>query len=71
MLDVPHWGFSLVFDTSSFRISVVYIFFEAAKNIHVLQVLIGALEDAEGSLLGVWNLDLDLDIVKSLRYTLC
>ena len=56
---------SLVFDTPRFQILDLYLDLEGAKNIHVPQVLIGAKEDAGGSLLGFgfWNLDLDLDIV--------
>ena len=36
-----------------FQILAVYIDFEGAKNIHVLYVLIGALEDGGGSWLGI------------------
>ena len=44
---------SLVFDTSIFQILAVNIDFEGAQNIHVLFLLIGALEDGGGSWLGL------------------
>ena len=45
------WIFSLVFATPMFQIVALDLDFEGAKNIHVLLVLIGALENA-----GVWKL---------------
>ena len=38
-----------VFEMSMFRILSLYLDFEGAKNIYVLLVMIGALEDDEGS----------------------
>ena len=43
---------SMVFDTIMIRILALYLDFEGTKNIHVLQVLIWASGDAEGSWLG-------------------
>ena len=43
------WIWSLVFDTTMIQILALYLDFEGAKNIHVLLVLIGALEDDDGS----------------------
>ena len=40
---------SLVFDLPMFSILALSLDFEGAKNIHVLEVLIGALEDNVGS----------------------
>ena len=43
------WIWSWVFDILLFQILALYLDFEGAKNIYVLLVMIGALEDDEGS----------------------
>ena len=45
------WIWSWVFDIPLIQILALYLDFGGAKNIHVLLVLIGALEDDEGSCL--------------------
>ena len=47
----------------------LYLEIEGAKNIHVLNVLIWGFGGGWRFLTGVWQLDLDLDIVTSLCYT--
>ena len=59
-----------IFDTPMLRIVAVCIDFEVAKSIYVLYVLIRALRIPEVPLTGIWNLDLDLDTVTGLWYTL-
>ena len=44
--------------------------FEGAKNIHVLKVLIWGFGECWRFLTGVWHLDLDLDMVIGLCYSL-
>ena len=44
---ILNWILSGVFDITMFQILALYLHFECAKNIHVLLVLIGALEDDE------------------------
>ena len=56
----------LVFDTSIFQIWTLYLDFEGAKNIHLLEVLIWGFGGRWGFLTGVWHLDLDLDMVTGL-----
>ena len=51
------------------RILALYLDFEGAKNIHVLQVIIWGFGGRWRSLTGVLHLDLDLDMVTSLWYT--
>ena len=45
------------------RILALYLDFEGAKNIHVLEVLIWGFEGRWRFLTGVWHLDLDLYMV--------
>ena len=51
-----------------FRILTLYLGFEGAKNIHVLQVLIWGFGGHWGFLTGVLHLDLDLDMVRNLAW---
>ena len=44
----------------------LYLDFEGAKNIYVLQVIIWGFGGRWRFLTGVWNLDLDLDMVTGL-----
>ena len=60
------WIWSLVFDKPMIQILAIYLEFEGAKNIHVLQVLIWGFGGCWRFLTGVWHLDLDLDIVTGL-----
>ena len=46
----------------------LYLYFEGAKNIHVLYVLIWKFGGHWRFLTGVWNLDLDMDMVKNLAW---
>ena len=57
---------SLVFDTSIFRILALYLNFEGAKNIHFLKVLICEFGAQWRFLTGVWHLGLDLNMVTGL-----
>merc|ERR1711954_508930 len=57
---------SLVFDTTMIQIPALYLDFEGAKNIHVLEVLIWGFRGRWMFLTGIWDLDLDLDIVIGL-----
>ena len=63
------WICSLVFYIPMIQILALYLDFEGAKNIHVLQVLIGDFGGCWRFLTGVWHLDLDLDMVTGLWYT--
>ena len=54
---------SLVFDTTMIQILALYLNFEGAKNIHVLQVLIWGFSGCWRFLTWVWHLDLDLNMV--------
>ena len=54
---------SLVFDIPMIRILALYLDFEGAKNIHVLQVLIWGFGGCWRFLTGVWHLDLDMEMV--------
>ena len=60
------WIWPLVFYTSIFQILYQYLDFEGAKNIHVLEVLIWGFRGCWRLLIGVWHLDVDLDIVTGL-----
>ena len=51
------------------QILALYLDFEGAKNIHVLQVLIWGFGGHWRFLTGVWYLDLYLDMVTGLWYT--
>ena len=57
------WIWSLVFYTTMIRILALYLDFEGAKNIHVLQVLIRGFGGCWRFLTGVWHPDIDLDMV--------
>ena len=60
---------TLIFDTLIiFQIWALYHDFEGAKNTHVLDVLIWGFGGYWRFLTGVWNLDLDLDMVKNLAW---
>ena len=50
-------------------ILALYLDFECAKNINVLQVLIWGFGGGWRFLTRVWHLDLDLDMVTGLYYT--
>ena len=68
------WIWSQVFDLPMFWISALYLDFESAKNICVLLVMIGALEDDEGSwlefgmlrMIWIWPLVFDTSMIKIL-----
>ena len=49
-----------------FQIMALYLDFEGAKNIHVLNVLIWGFGGGWRFLTGIWHLDLGLDMVMSL-----
>ena len=51
------------------KILALYLDFEGAKNIHVLQVLIWDIGGCWRFLTGVWHPDIDLDMVTGLWYT--
>merc|ERR1712081_81577 len=63
------WIWLLVFGTPIFQILALYLDFEGAKNIHVLQVLIWGSGGCWSFLTGVWHLDIDLDMITGLCYT--
>merc|ERR1711954_441771 len=48
------------------QILALYLYFEGAKNIHVLYVLIWCFGRRWRFLTGVWHLDLDLDMATGL-----
>ena len=60
------WIWSLVFGTLIFRILALYLNFEGANNIHVLQVFIWGFGGHWRFLIRVWHLDLNLDMVPGL-----
>merc|ERR1711954_288598 len=60
------WIWSQVFDTPMIQILALYLDFEGAKNIHVLQVIIWCFGGRWRFLTGVLHLDLDLDMVTGL-----
>ena len=62
------WIWTLVFGSPIFQILALYLDFEGAKNIHVLEVLIWYLRGRWGLLTWIWHLDLDLDMVTGLWY---
>ena len=49
-----------------FQILALYLDFEDAKNIHVLQVIISGFGGRWRFMTGVWHLDLNLDMVTGL-----
>ena len=51
------------------RILAIYLYFEGAKNIHVIEVLIWCFGGHWRFLTGVWHLGLDLNMVIGLLYT--
>merc|ERR1711954_486692 len=63
------WIWSLVSDTPMIRILALYLDFEDAKNIHVLQVIIWGFGECWRFLTGVWHFDLDFDMVTGFLYT--
>ena len=63
------WIWSLVFDIPMIRILALYLDFEGAKNIHILEVLIWGFGGRWTFLTGVWHPDIDLDMVTGLWYT--
>ena len=60
---------SLVFGTPMFQILALYLDFEGAKNIYVLQVWICGFGGCWRFLTGVWHHDLDLDMATGLWYS--
>ena len=54
-----------------FQMLVLYLDSEGAKNIHVLQVIIWGFGGCWRLLTGVWHLNLDLDMVTGLWYSIC
>ena len=48
------------------QIVALYLYFEGAKDIHVLEVLIWGFGGCWRFMTGVWHLDLDLDMVTGL-----
>merc|ERR1711954_80445 len=62
---------SLVFDIPMIRILALYLDFEGAKIIYVLEVLIWGLGGRWRFLTGVWHPDIDLDMVTGIWYILC
>ena len=66
---IPIRMWSVVFDTSICWISVWYLDFKGAKNIHVLKVLTWGFEGSWKFQTWVWQLDLDLYMVTGLGYS--
>ena len=60
------WIWSLVFDTPMIQILALYLDFEGAKNIHVLNVLIWGFGGPWMFLTGVWQHDLDFYTMRNL-----
>ena len=56
----------MVPETTKIRILGLYLDFESAKNIHVLKVLIWVCGGWLMFLTGVWNLNLNLDMITGL-----
>merc|ERR1712081_139506 len=56
----------MVFDTPLVQILILYVDFEGAKNIHVLEVLIWGFGGCWRFLTGVWHLDHDLNELRNL-----
>ena len=50
------------------HVLALYLDFEGTKNLHVLLVLIQGLGRCWGFLIGVWDLDLDSDMVRGLGF---
>ena len=63
------WIWWLVFNTPIFQILALYLDFEGAKNIHVLQVFIWGFGGCWKFLTWVCHLELALDMVTGLWYT--
>ena len=62
------WIWSLNFNTPMVQILALYLDFEDAKNIHVLEVLIWGFEQHWTFVAGIWHHDLDLDMVRNLAW---
>ncbi len=60
------WIWSLVFSRPMFRILALYLDFEGAKTIYVLEVLIRGFWGWWRFLTGVWHLEIDLEMVTGL-----
>ena len=56
----------MVFSTPILQILTLYLYFEGAKIIYVLEVLIWGFQGCWRFLTGVWHLDIDLDMVIGL-----
>ena len=56
----------MVFDIPMIQILALYLDFEGAKNIHVLEVLIWGFGGCWRFLTGVWLLNIDLDMAIGL-----
>merc|ERR1711954_110699 len=63
------WIWLLVFDTPLIQIVTVYLDFEGAKNIHVLQILIWGFVGHWRFLIGVLHANIDSDMVTGLWFT--
>ena len=74
IFEAPDWGLHFNpnldmitgLDTPMIRILDLCLNFEGAKNIHVHLVLIWGFGGRWRFLIGVWHLDLDLDMVSGL-----
>ena len=62
---------SLVIFTPMIQILALFPDFEGVKNIHAFQVLIWGFGGHWRLLTGVWHLNLDLDMVTGLWYSIC
>ena len=60
------WILSLVFDATMIQILALYLDFEGAKKIPILQVLIWDFKGGWRFMSGVWHLDLDLNMATGL-----
>ena len=63
------WICSLVFDIPMIQILACYLYFEGAKNIHVLEVIIWGFGGWWRFLTELWHIDVNLDLVTGLWYT--
>ena len=64
------WIWSLVFDILMIQILALYCHFKGATNIHILQILIWDFDRHWRFPTEVWHLDLNLDMVTYLWYSL-
>ena len=60
------WMLSLVFDATMIQILALYLDFEGAKKIPILQVLIWDFKGGWRFMSGVWHLDNDLNMATGL-----